>query len=157
MYKKLQSDFGIEHCLVLCGNKRWGKEVLDTISRLDLCDDVLVLDYVPDEDLPFIYNGADLFVYISLYEGFGLPLVEAMSCGLPVITSNIASMPEVVGDAGILVDPLDDVGVAASMMKILSNDGIRSEQRTRSLLQAGKFNWEATAKKTLEVFKKALE
>jgi glycosyltransferase involved in cell wall biosynthesis len=154
-FKRLKSGSGIEHCLVLCGKKHWGREVLDAISRLDLCADIMVLDYVPDEDLPFIYNGADLFVYISLYEGFGLPIVEAMSCGLPVITSNIASMPEVAGGAGILVDPLDEVGVAASIIKVLSDDVIRREQCAKSLLQAGKFSWEATAKKTLDVFTKA--
>ena len=88
----------------------------------NLQNDVIFTGYVLDDDLPAIYNTADLFVYPSLYEGFGLPPLEAIVCGTPVITSNTSSLPEVVGDAGIMVDPHDVDRLADAMYKVLTND-----------------------------------
>jgi glycosyltransferase involved in cell wall biosynthesis len=98
----------IECKLVIAGKKEWEyKEIFETVDKLNLQNNVVFTGYVLDEDLPALYNAADLFVYPSLYEGFGLPPLEAMACGTPVITSNTSSLPEVVGNAGIMVDPYD--------------------------------------------------
>ena len=98
----------IEHKLVIVGGKGWKyTKIFDLIEEFNLKGDVIFTDYVSDEYLVKFYNAADLFVYPSLYEGFGLPPLEAMACGCPVITSNTSSLPEVVGDAGIMIDPND--------------------------------------------------
>ncbi|HIP90277.1 MAG TPA: glycosyltransferase family 1 protein, partial [Candidatus Nanopusillus sp.] len=111
-YYKLKKQ-GLPHKLVITGKKGWKyRSIFKTINKLNLRKDVIFTGYVPDEDLPTLYNAADLFVYPSLYEGFGLPPLEAMACGTPVITSNTSSLPEVVGDAGIMVDPYDVDGLS---------------------------------------------
>ena len=142
--------------LVITGKKGWKyKEIFKTIDKLNLQKDVVFTGYVSDVDLPALYNAADLFVYPSLYEGFGLPPLEAMACGTPVITSNTSSLPEVVGDAGIMVDPHDVDGLADAMHKVLSNDGLREDMIKKGLKRAKIFNWEKCAKETLEVYEEA--
>lgn len=157
VFKKLKKHYKIPHKLVLCGKKHWGKEIIKTICKLELQQEVLILDYISHKDLPLLYNGADLFIFISLYEGFGLPLIEAMSCGLPVITSNVTAMPEVVGDAGILVNPYDEEEILNSIIKVLTDENLRKELKTKALNRAKLFSWENTARQTLEVFKKAIQ
>ncbi len=103
------------------------QKYLILLKVLKLKDDVIFTDYVPDNDLVKFYNTADLFVYPSLYEGFGLPPLEAMACGCPVITSNISSLPEVVGDAGMMIDPNDVESLTESMHEILTNEGLKEE------------------------------
>jgi glycosyltransferase involved in cell wall biosynthesis len=98
--------------------------------------------YVNETDLPFIYNGASCFCFMSLYEGFGLPVLEAMQCGVPVITSNTSSLPEVVGDAGIMLDPHDVDGLADSFARVIGNENLRNEMITKGFEQAKKFNWD---------------
>ncbi len=115
----------ISHKLVLTGRKV-PKNVIKEIEKLNLNKDVIFTGYVPDEDLPALYNAADLFVYPSIYEGFGLPPLEAMACGTPVITSNVSSLPEVVGDAGIMVDPYNITNITAAMEQILTDDELKN-------------------------------
>jgi glycosyltransferase involved in cell wall biosynthesis len=98
--------------------------------------------YVVDEDLPFIYNGASCFCYMSFYEGFGLPLLEAMQSGTPVIASNTSSLPEVIGDAGIMLDPHDVEGLANAMYRVISDENLRKEMIAKGLEQAKKFSWD---------------
>ena len=143
----------VMHKLVIAGGKGWkNKEVYETVRRLNLSNSVKFLGYVPEEELPKLYSGADLFVYPSLYEGFGLPLLEAMACGCPVITSNVSSLPEVVGDAGILVDPLDVNGLADMMYKVLNNEDVREKMVKKGSKRAKMFSWERCAEETLRVY-----
>ena len=144
---------GINHKLILTGVKRWKyKSIFETIEKLNLQKDVIFTGYVPDEDLPALYNAADLFVYPSLYEGFGLPPLEAMACGTPVITSNTSSLPEVVGDAGIMVNPYDVDELANKMYEVLTNDGLGEELSKKGLERAKLFSWKKCAEEHLKVY-----
>ncbi len=117
---------------------------------------VAFIGWVAEEDKPALYSGAVAFVFPSLYEGFGLPPLEAMACGAPVIASDRASLPEVVGQGGLLVDPTDVDGLAAAMERLLTDEGLRAELGERALVQAAKFRWEKTARETLAVYRKAI-
>jgi glycosyltransferase involved in cell wall biosynthesis len=112
--------------------------------------------YVPPDDLPWWYNAAELFVYPSLYEGFGLPPLEAMACGTPVITSSSSSLPEVVGQAGMLVDPNDSQMLADAMQHVLSDTDARTRMKAAGVERAKGFSWEQTARHTLGSYRLAL-
>ena len=151
-FKKYESN----HKLVIVGGKGWKyTEIFDLIENLKLKDDVIFTDYVPDNDLVKFYNNADVFVYPSLYEGFGLPPLEAMACGCPVITSNISSLPEVVGDAGIMIDPNDVNNLTEAMYEILSNEELKENYRKKSLERAKMFSWRKTAEETWKIYEEA--
>jgi glycosyltransferase involved in cell wall biosynthesis len=123
------------------------QQLLALVEELGLEEGVLFYDHVPDEDLPLFYNVADVFVMPSLYEGFGLPALEAMTCGVPVVCSNTASLPEVVGDVGILVNPVDVEEMAAQICKVLlKGDGYKDLSRTsRERAQMFRLNCQAEA------------
>jgi len=121
-------------------------------ERLGL-ENVRWLGPVPEADLPALYSAATLFVFPSLYEGFGLPVLEAMACGVPVIGSNTSSLPEVTGDAALLVDPADVGALAAAITDLLENESRREEMRGRGLQQAARFSWDRTAAMTLEMYR----
>jgi glycosyltransferase involved in cell wall biosynthesis len=143
----------LQYKLVIAGKRGWKyKEIFETIDKLNLQNDVVFTGYVSDEDLPALYNAADLFVYPSIYEGFGLPPLEAMACGTPAITSNTSSLPEVVGDAGIMVDPPDVDGLADAMYEVLTKEGLRANMIKKGLERAKTFSWEKCARETLEVY-----
>jgi glycosyltransferase involved in cell wall biosynthesis len=114
---------------------------------------VILIGFVPDEDLPSLYSLAEAFVFPSLYEGFGLPVLEAMGCGTPVVCSNTSSLPEVAGDAALLVAPTDVHGWVQVLQQITSNSTLRTELRHRGLAQAARFTWETAARQTLEVYR----
>ena len=140
--------------LVIVGRKGWLYDTLFArIRELGLEDEVLFTGFVPDEELPFIYDGARVFAYLSLFEGFGLPPLEAMACGVPVVTSDTTSLPEVVGDAGIAVPPLDVERVAEALQRVLNNEETATAMREHGLARAKSFSWEAAAKETLDVYK----
>jgi glycosyltransferase involved in cell wall biosynthesis len=103
---------------------------------------IIFTGYIDEIDIPFLYNGASCFCCMSLYEGFGLPPLEAMQSGIPVITSNTSSIPEVVGDAGIMLDPYDAEGLAEAFMNVISNENLRNEMIVKGLEQAKKFSWD---------------
>ncbi|MFL7791188.1 MAG: glycosyltransferase, partial [Anaerolineae bacterium] len=111
---------------------------------------------VPAEELPLWYNAADLFVYPSIYEGFGLPPLEAMACGTAVITSTASSLPEVVGNAGQLVDPTDTDALAGAMAKVLSSRDLQREMEAAGRVQAAGFSWESAAQGTVDSYRRAL-
>lgn len=139
--------------LVIAGRKGWMYgEIFTTIAELHLENSVKFLDYVPHEDLPPLYNAATVFVYVPFYEGFGLPVLEAMQCGTPVITSNISSLPEIVGDGGIMVDPLDIVGLAEKITLIISDENLRQENIQYNLSQCQRFSWEKCAEQTYALY-----
>lgn len=108
---------------------------------------------VPEADLPALYSAASLFIFPSLYEGFGLPVLEAMACGTPVICSNTSSLPEIAGDAALMVDPINTEALAKTISLVLSEDSLREELKAKGLAQAAAFSWEQTARKTLEVYR----
>jgi len=140
--------------LVIAGRTGWKSEATYDEHRLSpFKDDIIFTGRVSDQELVQLYNQAELFVCTSLFEGFGFPPLEAMSCGLPVICSDSSSIVEVVDDAGILVPPGDVAGFADNILKILSDTGLKERLSLDSLKRAEKFSWEETAKKTLEVYK----
>ncbi|MFC1938364.1 glycosyltransferase family 4 protein [Chloroflexota bacterium] len=142
--------------LVIVGKKLWKYQpTLNTVRALNLQDKVIFLGYVPENDLPGIYNAASLFVFPSIYEGFGRPLLEAMMCGVPVITSNSSSMPEVVGDAGITVDPYDVPALAMAINQVLTDDKLRTTLTKKGLERAKFFSWQKCAEETLAVYEEA--
>jgi glycosyltransferase involved in cell wall biosynthesis len=112
--------------------------------------------YVPDEDLSALYSGARAFVFPSLYEGFGLPLLEAMQCEVPVIASNTTSIPEVVGDAGILVDPKDVDALCQALLDLLTDNSLSQELKRKGLERAKLFSWDKSAADTVEVYKRII-
>ena len=134
--------------LVIVGGRGWGyKSIFQTVSDLRLEKDVVFTGFVPDEVLNYLYNMAEVFVFPSLYEGYGLPVIEAMACGCPVISSNKASLPEVVGDSGLLVDPEDIEAMAAAIWKVISNPRLNQDLRKRSLERSKHFSWENSGQK----------
>jgi len=143
--------------LVIVGARKWKyAPIFETVQRLELEHYVRFTGYVEEEDLPALYNGADLFVFPSLYEGFGLPVLEAMACGTPVVTSNTSSLPEVAGDAALLVDPYDVEEIATAMRRILEDEALAAELRAKGLARAKEFSWERTARETIAVYEKVL-
>jgi len=143
--------------LVIVGARKWKfSPIFETVQRLGLQSHVHFTGYVEEEDLPALYNGAELFVFPSLYEGFGLPVLEAMACGTPVITSNSSSLPEVAGDAALLIDPYDVDAIAGAMKQVLSDPALASTMRKKGLDRAQQFTWERTARETLAVYEQVL-
>lgn len=143
--------------LMLVGGTGWlYDEVLTRVEALNLNSEVQFVGYVPAEDLPWWYNAAGLFVYPSLYEGFGLPTLEAMACGTPVVTSTTSSLPEVVGQAGQLVEPTDVEALAVTMEQVLADAGMRENMRQAGLTQARLFSWRKTAEGTVGSYRRAL-
>ncbi len=143
----------IPHTLVLVGQKGWlWEEIFQTVEQLGLQDRVLWTGYIPDEDRVLFYNAAEFLVYPSWYEGFGMPLLEALQSGCPVIASRVSALPEVVGDAGLLVDPGDVAGLSQAMLRVATDPGLRETLREAGLARARRFSWEESARKTLEVF-----
>jgi glycosyltransferase involved in cell wall biosynthesis len=133
----------IPHAIVLTGSKSWkDASVYRTMKQLNLDDRVRQLGYVEQEDMPALYNLASAYIYPSLYEGFGLPILEAMQCGCPVVASNATSIPEVAGDAAILVDPYNVDSLAGAIYKVLTDDMVRKRLIKAGFEQAKKFSWE---------------
>jgi alpha-1,3-rhamnosyl/mannosyltransferase len=122
-------------------------------AALGLEDSVIFLGDVAEADLPALYSGAELFVFPSIYEGFGLPPLEAMACGVPVLCSKTSSLPEIMGEAALTFDPLDVAEMAAKIGEALRDGALREEMREKGLRQAAKFSWERTAQETLEVYR----
>jgi glycosyltransferase involved in cell wall biosynthesis len=144
--------------LVLVGISGWkNNEIFQAVEGNSLLKNRIVFTgYVNDQDLAPIYSGALTFVYPSLYEGFGLPPLEAMQCGTPVITSNSSSLPEVVGDAGILVDPKDQSELSHAIWRLVNDSELRSHLSQKSLIRAQQFSWSKCVDKTIEVYKTAI-
>jgi len=158
-FAKVVQQQGIKDLnLVLVGAKGWEYDkIFQEIANFGLSKDrIIITGYVADEDLAAIYSGAMVFIYPSLYEGFGLPPLEAMQCGIPVITSNNSSLPEVVGDAGIMLDAADADGLCHSILKLYRTPALRQEMSLKSLAQAKKFSWERCTQETIAAYKTAL-
>ena len=139
--------------LVLAGARGWLDEpIFRTVRSFGLDEAVHFPGFIDDDDLPDLYRGAAAFVFPSLYEGFGLPVLEAMACGAPVVTSNTSSMPEVAGGAAMLVDPRDVDGLAAAIARVLRDEGLRARLRAAGLARARQFSWETAARQVLDAY-----
>jgi glycosyltransferase involved in cell wall biosynthesis len=157
-YARVRESLSGRKLVVVGARNIWlSTPLTEEIRRLNIEPWVHFTGYVEDEDLPAFYNGADVFVFPSLYEGFGLPVLEAMGCGTPVITSNVSSLPEVAGDAAVLVDPYNIEGIASAMQQVLEDPHLSNELREKGLARAKQFSWERTARETIAVYKRVME
>lgn len=153
-FSLLKKERGIAEKLVIVGRKGWlYNDLFTRIMELGLTNEVIFTGFVPDEDVPSIYDGARVFVYLSLCEGFGIPPLEAMASGVPVIASNTSAIPEVVGDAGITLSPTAVGAVADAVWQVLSNPELASKMSEMGRDRARQFSWEKAARQTLEIYR----
>jgi glycosyltransferase involved in cell wall biosynthesis len=152
------SELSTDASLVLAGKEdpRY-PQAHEEARRLGLADRVLFLGEIPDTDLPALYNGAQAFVFPSLYEGFGLPVLEAMACGVPVVASDSSSIPEIVDEVAITLDPQDADAWVAALTEVVEKERLRAEMSKKALERAEMFSWEETARRTWQVYQAALE
>lgn len=154
-YSLLPYQLQRKYKLVIAGNAGWNnREIFENIDNLNLKEKVILPGFVAQEDLPCLYCGASCFVYPSLYEGFGLPILEAFACGVPVISSKISSIPEVAGRAAILVNPVKEEEIALALKKLLLSEKLRKTFRSKGFKQVKKFSWQKTALQTIKVYEK---
>jgi glycosyltransferase involved in cell wall biosynthesis len=125
------------------------------IKRLSLEKDVIFVHNLPDIDLPYVYGGAEALLLPSLYEGFGLPPLEAMACGIPAVVSDVGALPEVVGESALIVNPYSTTSIAEGIHRVVSDRNLREELTKRGLQRAKRFSWEKTARETLHVYRAA--
>ncbi|MGB4147031.1 MAG: glycosyltransferase family 1 protein [Acetomicrobium sp.] len=161
-YSILCKKMGVEQTpdLIFGGGRGWKNKVFEVkYQNLDksIRNKIRFLGYLPQEELPLLYSGADVFVFPSLWEGFGLPPLEATACGTPVVTSNVSSLPEVVGDAAILVDPNSAEEIADAIYQILIDEHLALSLRSAGLTQAAKFTWSNTALQTYKVYESTVK
>jgi glycosyltransferase involved in cell wall biosynthesis len=153
-FSLLKQSYNIPHKLVLIGQKCPDlpeHDIFSTVERLFLQENVVWTGYVTEQDMPVLLNGAELFVFPSLYEGFGMPVLEAMASGVPVACSNSSSLPEVVGDSGVMFDPYNIDSMTAAIHRALMNQELREKLRQQGLQRAKEFTWKRCAQKTLDV------
>lgn len=152
-YHALRASRGIPHRLVIAGGQGWlFDEIHDTIRSLHLGEQVHLTGFVADEDLPALYRGAALFAFPSLYEGFGIPVLEAMACGVPVVTSAASSLPEAAGDAALLVDPNDVDALTEALWRVLDDSALRNALRARGFEQIKRFSWAESARRLRAIY-----
>ncbi len=142
--------------LVIAGKRGWLTEAIERrAEELGIADAVRFAGYIGDDDLPALISGASVYLFPSLYEGFGLPVLEAQACGTPVLASNVSSLPEVGGDAALYVDPLDVASIRNGIAQLLENRTLREELRERGLRRVAAWTWERTAQQTLAAIEAA--
>ena len=152
-FNKIQKSLKKDYKLVLCGSIRdEGVKLQNLCKELLIDDKIIFTGFVPDDELPLFYNAAEVFVYPSLYEGFGLPPLEAMSCATPVITSNLTSIPEVTNDCAILINPFDNDELASSILNLLNSKSLLQEYAEKGYNNSLNFTWQNTAINTLKAY-----
>jgi glycosyltransferase involved in cell wall biosynthesis len=157
-YARLHRDTGLPHQLVIVGKPGWlYDDVYERVRAEGMAEHVRFLGFVPDCDLAALYTMADLMVFPSLYEGFGIPPLEAMACGTPVLSSNNSSLPESVGSAALTVNAEDTGAIADAMAQVLGNSGLRTQLIELGRLRAGQFTWHAAARSLLTAYRQALD
>jgi glycosyltransferase involved in cell wall biosynthesis len=153
-YGLLRDRRKLPHRLVVVGQLGWlWEDIIEHVHSSAYREDISLIGFLPEEDLPAMYSAASVFAYPSLYEGFGLPPLEAMACGTPVVVSNSSSLPEVVGDAGLQVDPEEADALAAALELAILDDSLRTSLRQRGLARAKAFSWKAAAEKLVGVYR----
>ncbi|MBI2303191.1 MAG: glycosyltransferase family 4 protein [Chloroflexi bacterium] len=154
-FHRLRREMNIPHRLVVAGGKGWLWEgIFRRVAELGLEEEITFLGFVPEADLPPLLSLADVFAYPSLYEGFGLPPLEAMACGTPVVASNVSSLPEVLGEAALLVAPGDTLSLAEALYQVLSEEKQRHSLSEKGRAQAARFTWEAAAQKMITQYRR---
>lgn len=157
-YQKARKQAGFSQKLIIGGDVNPEESKLaELITDENLRNNVIFTGRLEEKELVALYQAADLFMDPSLYEGFGLQVVEAMSCGVPVITSNRTSLPEIAGDAGILVDPADISALASALVRVLTDSSLRGEMRQKSMQRAKFFSWDKAGRETLEIYDELLK
>ena len=157
-FKKIQNSLKKDYKLVLCGSvKDEGIKLQKLCKELLIDDKIIFTGFIPDDELPLFYNAAELFVYPSLYEGFGLPPLEAMSCATPVITSNLTSIPEVTKDCAVLIDPFNKDELAYSILNLLNSESLLQEYGEKGYINSLNFTWKNTAIATLKAYEHVFE
>ena len=156
-YERARLQDGLAAKLVLVGSRRWGEATLSALESVRVRSDIVLTGAVPAADLPPLYSGAACFVFPSQYEGFGLPVLEAMACGTPVIASNAGALPEVAGGAGLLVDPEDPERLAAAMCQLATDQQLRADLAARGLSRAADFSWARSAHDLLTLLREVGE
>ena len=147
---------GLDLELVIAGARWTSRYVKSTIEKLNLAPKIKILGYIPEQDLIYLYNAAELFFYPSLHETFGFPVLEAMACGTPVVTSNAYAIPEIAGDAATLCDPYDYGEFLNAIEQVLEGKKLRKEMIMKGLKNAKRFSWEKCAKETTKIYKQLL-
>ena len=156
-FSSIFNSLNKEYELVIVGANKDDSTYLNILGQnVDIGENIIFTGFVPENHLPILYNGSDVFAYPSLYEGFGLPPLEAMSCGTPVISSNISSIPEVVEDAGVLINPFNIDELKNALVSVLNNDSLKTSLSIKGLERSKFFSWQKTAKQTLDVYKKII-
>ncbi|MGE5041791.1 MAG: glycosyltransferase family 4 protein [Candidatus Levyibacteriota bacterium] len=130
----------------------WNAELVYVQKKAEESKNIYLLGFVPDEDLPLLYNAATVFVFPSFYEGFGLPVLEAASCGTPVVTTKGGSIPEVIGEAAYIIDPLDELSIETGIREVFESKDLQEKLSKKGLEQAKKFSWKKTADETVQVY-----
>lgn len=157
-YSLLPERLKKEFRMVVAGGRGWlNSDIPGAVKDLGIEDRVTFAGYIDSSDIAAVYSGAAVFAYPSLYEGFGLPILEAMSCGTPVVTSDVSSMPEVAGEAAVLVSPRSPEAIAAALERVIEDADLGSEMRRKGLERSGGFSWEKCAGETLAVYRKVVE
>lgn len=157
-FSALKKQYGVKHKLVIVGRyDSVNTNYPELIKSLGIESDVIHFGHIADKDLPLFYNSAEILVYPSLYEGFGLPMVEAMACGTPIISSNAPPMPEIMGKAGLFVNPFNINQMARTIHDALVDENLQSKLREKSLERSHLFSWRKTAQSTLEAYREAQE
>jgi glycosyltransferase involved in cell wall biosynthesis len=143
--------------LVIAGGHGWLEDpIYETIRDAGMSDFVHFIGFARDDDLPALYSGAICVAFPSLYEGFGLPVLEGMACGTPVVTSNVSSLPEVAGDAALMVDPYDVEAIADAIQRVIDDEALRQTMIERGFAQARRFTWERSARQLLTIYSQVL-
>jgi len=157
-YARLRASGSDDHILVLAGGKGWQYEtIFEQVRALGLTDSVRFPGFVPADEQALWYSSATVFAFPSRFEGFGLPLLEAMACGAPVVSSWASSLPEVVGDAGLLVDPSDVDGLCAALRRLMDDEQQRQAFVAAGLARAQTFSWRRMASETVQVYREVLQ
>ncbi len=157
-FKAFKDKTGSDYGLVLAGSKWYGSEaIFQAVDDLGLKDEVVFTGFVENEDLPLLLAAADVFVFPSLFEGFGIPPLEAMACGTPVACSNVTAIPEIVGDAALLYDPRKPDEIAEALVRISSDDSLRNDLIAKGKKRAALFSWDTTARQMIEFFNRVLD
>jgi glycosyltransferase involved in cell wall biosynthesis len=153
-FAQLKAEHRVPHKLVIVGPKAWlAEKTFKLLERNQTKRDIIITGYVPREELPYFYNAASVFAYVSMCEGFGLPVLEAMACGTPTITSRGSSLEEIAGHAAILVDPGDEGAIADAMAQVLSDSNLRARMRQLGISRSREFSYQRMAARTRDIYR----
>ncbi len=157
-FSRMIAETDFQGDLVLAGRRYWDLDGIDdAVREFGVKDRVRELGYVPDDHLAPLFSACEFFVFPSLWEGFGFPVLEAMACGAPVVTSDVSSLPEIAGDAAVLVDPHSTDSIASGMIDMVKSPELMNQRSKRGLERAAEFTWERTARETVSVYKQTYE